>query len=341
MTVEVFIKKPEKVEVLQYDGTNYDEVVKFVDIQMHKLKRMVPGDYIIKVDNNIMVQHGKPNFEKQELIGSYIKDVVQGVNPNVHMSLEKLQEYFEVPIVSCKEQGRQDNDMECTKTKGDCGVKKYQKKPIIVETVQNTGDNVSEIHEFMGDKSRPVYTLNGYVYLIDTLEGTMTANVGDYIIKGVKGEFYPCKPDVFEATYDEYNEQQDNNHTSKPSNFSLRDLVMQIAPKHIRYYIKRLEEYGFKLYSISEAWFSNEESYLPFITLEDKIGNSVVITNRNRARDIGGDCTAFVFKTYNSRCEQTEFEVKNNNWREAFNKLVASFPDEIMKNTNRHAGLTL
>ena len=177
MTVEVFIKKPEKVEVLQYDGTNYDEVVKFVDIQMHKLKRMVPGDYIIKVDNNIMVQHGKPNFEKQELIGSYIKDVVQGVNPNVHMSLEKLQEYFEVPIVNDKEK-----DVNKI-ANNNCGVKKYQKKPIIVETVQNTGDNVSEIHEFMGDKSRPVYTLNGYVYLIDTLEGTMTANVGDYIIK--------------------------------------------------------------------------------------------------------------------------------------------------------------
>ena len=62
-------------------------------------------------------------------------------------------------------------------------IKKYVKKSIVVEAVQNTGDNVSEIHEFMGDKSRPVYKLNGYVYLIDTLEGTMTANVGDYIIK--------------------------------------------------------------------------------------------------------------------------------------------------------------
>ena len=205
MTIEVFIKKPEKVEVLQYDGTNNDEVVKFAGEEFKRIKGcFVKGDYIIKSDNyKIVARSSKPYFAKQELIGSYIKDVVKGVNPNVRMSLEKLQEYFEVPIVSCKEQGRQDNDMECTKTKGDCGVKKYQKKPIIVETVQNTGDNVSEIHEFMGDKSRPVYTLNGYVYLIDTLEGTMTANVGDYIIKGVKGEFYPCKPDVFETTYDE------------------------------------------------------------------------------------------------------------------------------------------
>ena len=203
MTVEVFIKKPEKVELLQYDGTNYDEVVKFVDIQMHKLKRMVPGDYIIKVDNNIMVQHGKPNFEKQELIGKYTKDVVKGVNHNAHMSLEKLQEFFEVPIVSCKEQAQQDNDMAHTKTKGDCGVKKYQKKPIIVEAVKNDGNNIVEILQFTKGKcSTRAYGPDGFEYLVDTLEGTMTANVGDYIIKGVKGEFYPCKPDVFEATYD-------------------------------------------------------------------------------------------------------------------------------------------
>jgi hypothetical protein len=220
-------------------------------------------------------------------------------------------------------------------------IKKYQKKPIIVDAVRNTGRNVFEIGKFSEGKCKPVFTPNGYKFSVDTLEGTMEANIGDYIIKGVKGEFYPCKPDVFEATYDEYNEPHDSNHNSRPSNFSLRNLVMQVAPKHIKYYIKRLEQYGFKLYSVSNAWFSNEESYLPFITLEDKIGNSVVITNTNRAHDIGGDCTAFVFKTYNSRCERTEFEVKNNNWREAFNKLVASFPDEIMKNTNHHAGLTL
>jgi len=203
MTIEVFIKKPEKVEVLKYDGTNYDEVVKFVDIQMHKLKRMVPGDYIIKVDNNIMVQHGKPNFAKQDLIGTYNKDAVQGVNPNVHMSLEKLQEFFEVPIVSCKEQGQQDNDMAPTKTKGDCGVKKYQKKPIIVEAVQNTGNNIVEILRFTECKCTPkVYGPNGFEYLVPTPKGTVTANVGDYIIKGVEGEFYLCKPNIFEATYD-------------------------------------------------------------------------------------------------------------------------------------------
>ena len=198
MTIEVFIKKPEKVEVLQYDGTNYDEVVKFAGEEFQRIKGcFVKGDYIIKSDKyKIVARSSKPYFAKQDLIGSYTKDVVQGVNPNVHMSLEKLQEFFEVPIVS---EQKKDGDKI---TSNNCDVKKYRKKPIIVEAVQNTGGNVSEIREFMGDKSRPVYTKDGYVYLIKTLEGTMTANVGDYIIKGVKGEFYPCKPDVFEATYD-------------------------------------------------------------------------------------------------------------------------------------------
>ena len=206
MTVEVFIKVPEKVEVLQYDGTNYDEVIKFAGEKFCKIKGcLAKGDYIVKHgDYNIISTIYKPNFAKQDLIGTYNKDVVQGVNPNVHMSLEKLQEYFEVPIVSCKEQGRHDNDMAPTKTKGDCGVKKYQKKPIIVEAVRNTGDNYSDIMEFTDGECKGIYSSNskGYVFLVETLEGVMVANVGDYIIKGVKGEFYPCKPDVFEATYD-------------------------------------------------------------------------------------------------------------------------------------------
>ena len=201
MTIEVFIKKPEMVEVLQYDDTNNDEVVKFVDIQMHKLKRMVPGDYIIKVDNNIMVQHGKPNFAKQDLIGTYNKDVVQGVNPNVHMSLEKLQEYFEVPIVSCKEQGRHDNDMAPTKTKGDCGVKKYQKK--LVEAVKCSRDNLSAIMKFTNSEGGIFYSSSSKkdVGVFYTHKEVIVADAGDYIVKD-NGEFYICKPDVFEATYD-------------------------------------------------------------------------------------------------------------------------------------------
>ena len=219
-------------------------------------------------------------------------------------------------------------------------IKKYVKKSIVVEAVRNIGGNVSEIRKFTDGKSRPVYTLNGYVYLIDTLEGTMTANIGDYIIKGVKGEFYPCKPDVFEATYDEYNEQQNSNHISKPSSFSLHDLVMQIAPHYIKYYIKRLEEYGFKLKYINEAEIKEESAYIPFTELEDKNGYIVTIVDRDDCIDTIFGFDLLTPKKDGHTFDVKNFEVKNNNWHEAFNKLVASFPDEIMKNTNHHANLS-
>lgn len=82
------------------------------------------------------------------------------------------------------------------------GPRKYRKKPVVIEAVQFTGRNDAEVAAFVGD--------NGYdpvdvrpTWMIQTLEGLMQASVGDFIIKGVKGEFYPCKPDIFEATYEE------------------------------------------------------------------------------------------------------------------------------------------
>lgn len=336
MTIEVFIKKPEKVEVLKYDGTNYDEVVKFAGERFHKIKDcFVKGDYIIKYDNHkIVASSGKPDFAKQELIGTHTKNVDIGVNPNGRMSLEKLQEYFEVPIISV---GKGVNNV----ANNNCGIKKYRKKPIVVEAVRNTGQNVFEIGKFSEGKCRPVFTPNGYKFSVDTLEGTIEANIGDYIIKGVKGEFYPCKPDVFEATYDEYNKPQDSNHTSKPSSFSLRDLVMQIAPKHIKYYIKRLEEYGFKLKYINEAEIREGGAYIPFTGLVDKNGNEVVVVDRHDCIDTQTGFELWTRIKDEHKFDVKSFEAEDNNWREAFNKLVASFPDEIMKNTNRHASLTL
>jgi hypothetical protein len=79
---------------------------------------------------------------------------------------------------------------------------KYTKKPVTIDAVQWTGKNRTEILNFC---------TNGYVNYsnaklepelkIQTLEGLMTATVGDYIIKGIKGEFYPCKEDIFLETY--------------------------------------------------------------------------------------------------------------------------------------------
>ena len=82
-------------------------------------------------------------------------------------------------------------------------MKQYRKKPIVIEAIQFDGWNWKECMQFMSDKDLAFTDdLTRKENLkIDTLEGTMIANVGDFIIRGVKGEFYPCKPDVFAATY--------------------------------------------------------------------------------------------------------------------------------------------
>ena len=83
-------------------------------------------------------------------------------------------------------------------------MKNYVKKPVVVQAVEYNGANKEEIEAFVGKKLDTVYTeLKEPLELkIPTLEGDMKASKGDYIIKGIRGEFYPCKPDVFEKTYD-------------------------------------------------------------------------------------------------------------------------------------------
>lgn len=80
---------------------------------------------------------------------------------------------------------------------------KFRKKPVVIEAVQwngpATAPDVLELTDFKAvvglHEGRQVVT-------VETLEGTMRAELGDWIIKGVKNEIYPCKPDIFEATYD-------------------------------------------------------------------------------------------------------------------------------------------
>lgn len=90
---------------------------------------------------------------------------------------------------------------------------KYRKKPVIIEAIQfeDNSDRIIEIHEFMGgDTIRVNYEDKDNPCLkIETLEGIMKASVGDYIIKGVNGEFYPCKPDIFEKTYERVIDEAD------------------------------------------------------------------------------------------------------------------------------------
>ncbi|WP_048800710.1 hypothetical protein [Streptococcus constellatus] len=79
---------------------------------------------------------------------------------------------------------------------------KYRKKPVVIEAVKWTGNNVKDLADFMGE-SQINYEIETRKMFIRTLEGIMEASVGDYIIKGVQGEFYPCKPDIFAETYEE------------------------------------------------------------------------------------------------------------------------------------------
>ena len=87
-------------------------------------------------------------------------------------------------------------------------MEKYRKKPVVIDAVQLTMANrqaISTIIAAAGYNVRhaskpPMRAVTGIV--IETLEGDMIADFGDWIIKGVQGEFYPCKPDIFEKTYE-------------------------------------------------------------------------------------------------------------------------------------------
>ena len=75
---------------------------------------------------------------------------------------------------------------------------KYRKKPVVIEAMQYTGRNATGLIRFMGCEPDAAATFE----TIKTLEGELHVSKGDFVIKGVKGEFYPCKPDIFEQTYE-------------------------------------------------------------------------------------------------------------------------------------------
>ena len=81
---------------------------------------------------------------------------------------------------------------------------KYRKKPVVIEAIKWDGENFKEVVDFTGGNLTYLkpYDDQPISIRIHTLEGDMFCSIGDFIIKGVKGEFYPCKPDIFEATYE-------------------------------------------------------------------------------------------------------------------------------------------
>ena len=83
-------------------------------------------------------------------------------------------------------------------------MKKYRKKPIVIEAIQFTTENAEAAYTFVTCGKAAMHDDQGNMRIrIWSLEGSVYASLGDWIIKGVKGEFYPCKPDIFEMTYEE------------------------------------------------------------------------------------------------------------------------------------------
>lgn len=86
-------------------------------------------------------------------------------------------------------------------------VRRYRKKPVVVEAIQLTVDNLQEVSKWIvccgWSVGVEIGSEFGVRIHISTLEGVMSANVGDYIIRGIDGEFYPCKPSIFAKTYEQ------------------------------------------------------------------------------------------------------------------------------------------
>lgn len=79
---------------------------------------------------------------------------------------------------------------------------RYRKKPIVVEAIQWNGENTDEILKLAKKGTKLIQCVPIGLMLIETTENTVEAEIGDFIIKGVKGEIYPCRPDIFHTTYE-------------------------------------------------------------------------------------------------------------------------------------------
>lgn len=104
----------------------------------------------------------------------------------------------------------------------------YRKKPVHVKAIKFNGNNSNQVEKFVYGESDEKYFTSSPHMTIKTLEGDMKASKGDYIIQGIAGEFYPCKPDIFKATYEEVDQDGNRvNSTQYPE--SANTPVMTVA----------------------------------------------------------------------------------------------------------------
>ena len=144
---------------------------------------------------------------------------------------------------------------------------KYRKKPVVIDAVQYIGTNREEVEAFVGKKldcelesetayeagqGPPIFSL-----IIETLEGNHKAMPNDYIIRGVKGEYYPCKPDVFDLTYEK---AEDNT-----KQLEVEDSVQKMK----EFLDSASEEELWELWIAAEEKFKNKNDYPQLVGATD------------------------------------------------------------------------
>ncbi len=128
-------------------------------------------------------------------------------------------------------------------------IQKYQKKPVTIEAIQFKEESIPTIKDWLGENllaearySSPIH----WIYRIKTLEGNMLVTEGDFIIKGVKGEFYPCKPDIFKMTYEKLREDQLADLLKAYNEPETRERLIELRNKEeessIKFFAKTTEE---------------------------------------------------------------------------------------------------
>ena len=83
---------------------------------------------------------------------------------------------------------------------------KFRKKPVVIEAMQFTENSKNQVFSWVTCSCYADFSDDKPVLVISTLEGDMTVSLGDWVIKGLQGEFYPCKPEIFEQSYEEVGE---------------------------------------------------------------------------------------------------------------------------------------
>jgi hypothetical protein len=109
-----------------------------------------------------------------------------------------------VPVRGYSEEGHAERGKLCfhQAAQSDRAPQRFRKKPVVIEAMPWTGTNFDEITAWAGGATLFVKAAPSQLLFINTLEGVMEANAGDWIIRGIKGELYPCKPDVFTLSYE-------------------------------------------------------------------------------------------------------------------------------------------